>query len=312
MSVTLTQGSISKVCSLKDLLPQDKVVKGLVYPQITALGPNVSLPYEITWVAEYDVPLFKLFMPDKEAHLLWMPWPAQVPLPARHLGYHHHIRPGGAYAVQPRATRCYDYAYAYSGQVHPIEEETPREIQGLYEVTNKLFGCGVNMCLMNDYANGRHYISKHSDDERQFSEECHDVFCWVMGPASRELVLRHKRNGGLVFGIKLPQGLYVMESRKFQSLYTHEIPQYQALIFDHLVKKCAQKHPEFPKEVPPTELGANQRAIVQAAWIQEHMQWIINQGLCPTQQDRTNFEEWSLWRASFTLRHFKDNKRRKV
>lgn len=143
-----------------------------------------------------------VLLSDGESQLLWLPWLPHQQKPIRNPGEYHHVRPGGAvYALQARRTKCYDRAYQYSGQMHPIEQDTPSTINpGLYQETNAIFQLpqdgkgGVNMCLENDYDHGRHYISEHSDDERAFGT-IHDVYCWITGNASREAVFEFGRPG---------------------------------------------------------------------------------------------------------------------
>jgi hypothetical protein len=239
-------------------------------------------------------------LPDGESQLLWRRWPQHVPVPPPAPGDYHAVQIMGRLVAQPRQTKCYGSAYRYSGSTHPVEAHTPSEIQNLYDVTNEMFGHqprrgAVNMCLENHYPTGRHYISEHSDDEPQFGE-LHNVYCWVTGPASRVLVIRHRKN--LVPGtpaerevlrVELPAGLYVMAGASFQRKYTHEFPQLHASLFTRLTKM--HQHAENW----PTD------GLAQAEWLKEHA-GAVSAGLGPT--DRQKFADWCLSRTSYTLRCF--------
>lgn len=189
-----------------------------------------------------------------------MPWPKDLAKPSVSDGAYHSVNFGKSITM-PRRTKCYSHTYSFSGQTHPVESSTPEEITKLYEKTNEIFGVSVNMCLENQYEHGRHYISKHSDDERQFSDELRDVFCWSLGAARRALFaliqdkkgrvlanLKHLTNppgSALALDILLPEGLYVMQGSNFQKTYTHEFPQQHPKLFEKLVKTI--RHPDFPR-----------------------------------------------------------------
>lgn len=278
--------------------------------------------------------VLRVVMPCGESELLWMPWLPDQVQPERHPGDYHPIRIAGRPVLQARATRCYDHAYPYSGQTHPLEPETPEAIRSLYRLTNAMFGLpqdgkrGVNMCLENDYGNGRLYISEHSDDERSFGL-VHDVFCYITGPASREGVFRvSKRRKHCVvlhnammtrdlFRIRIPAGLYVMRGRAFQQRYTHEFPQLHEGLFKRICSRAAKVFPGFPSKVDDRPDGCSQKGLVQAAWLKEHREDVLRQidgGAFKTSkrhrlqttpaQDRASFEEWCLHRTSYTLRNF--------
>lgn len=110
-------------------------------------------------------------LPCKKSKLLWMPWPESLDKPIIATGGYYNVNFGGKSITMPRRTKCYSQTYSFSGQTHPVEPSTPKEIQELYETTNLIFNTSVNMCLENQYEHGRHYISAHSDDERQFSDQ---------------------------------------------------------------------------------------------------------------------------------------------
>jgi hypothetical protein len=255
----------------------------------------------------YNVVL-EVEMPCSEARLLWMPWLPHQAQPERVPGEYQHIN-FGKWAVMPRRTKCYGHAYAFSGQTHPLEAETPAAISELYAETNRLFNLeapGVNMCLENDYACGFEKISEHSDDERQFGA-LHDVFCWVTGPAARTAIFRVKSFKGTVpprlhrlccrpaepeasrelFNIALPAGLYVMAGRQFQNHYSHEFPAAHSALYKRVLKAAAQQWGSltavqiakrarrenkltFPTELVTSSKGVCLTPLIQAAWLKEN------------------------------------------
>ena len=112
-------------------------------------------------VVEISGLIFSVFNLSPGARLLHTPWHPDWKLPTfpvdnqeRPIWSYHEISIFGRPVNQPRRTACYDYAYAYSGQVHPIETETPPEITALYEIVKRIFGVETNMCLANAYFHG--------------------------------------------------------------------------------------------------------------------------------------------------------------
>jgi len=190
---------------------------------------------------------------------------------------------------------------------------------------------GPNMCLENDYDNGREYISEHSDDERQFGQ-LHDVYCWITGTACRTGVFRVRSTKSKVseeltkyccdpenphatrelFSINLPAGLYVMRGREFQKNYSHEFPQCQEGFYKRLLTEAPKLWTDFPAQVPNDERGASRAGVVQAAWLKGNRTKVIRAALLGILSkkrgrignDAATFDEWCLERTSYTLRQF--------
>lgn len=287
-------------------------------PLIQSAHTNVAITTELL---HGKYPTLVLNLPCATSRLLWLPWPKDLDRPKISDGAYHNVNFGKSITM-PRRTKCYSHTYSFSGQTHPVEASTPTEITKLYEKTNEIFRVSVNMCLENQYEHGRHYISKHSDDERQFSDELRDVFCWSLGAPRRAVfaLIENKKGGVLselshlcqpngnpvVLDITLPEGLYVMQGSKFQKTYTHEFPQQHPKLFEKLVKSI--KHPEFPQSSPDITLS-----LLQAAWIKnnpEETRRLIREKKIAirgksVRQLETDFAEWCRARTSFTLRQFK-------
>jgi alkylated DNA repair dioxygenase AlkB len=183
---------------------------------------------------------------------------------------------------QPRKTLCYGHAYAYSGQTHPMEPETPPFIQKLYDVTNAMFNVQTNMCLLNIYSTGYHSISAHSDAEKQMGELT-DVYCWSIG-AQRKAIFRNKKTFEK-FTIEIPEGLYVMRGPNFQRDFTHEFPK--------------AHHDAFQKQFAPLCPLDGVSSLEKADWLFEHKEEILEK------LRGTKFQEWCRPRISWTLRQFK-------
>jgi hypothetical protein len=191
------------------------------------------------------------------------------------------IRIMDKHVQQPRITACYDHAYAYSGQVHPIEPETPESIRNMYRFVKSTFNEDVNMCLANAYLHGHHCIGKHSDDEKQMGGK-HHVFCFVYG-ASRRAIFRRK--GTIVLDLLLPEGLYVMYGQDFQKLFTHEFP---------------RQGPEYHKMVP---IEGSSLEKSDWAWKNpEEMKRILREA--GKERWLKEFDQWRKSRFSYTLRYF--------
>lgn len=265
-------------------------------PTIKAADPSV-----IT-LERPDLGSYEFVLPGN-ASLVWYPWPAEVELPQRNPGHYRPIKIHGQNMVMPRRTRCYGYAYAFSGQVHPLEPETPETITKLYRLCEKIFDYPegtLNMCLENDYANGRECIGAHADDERQFGA-IHDVVCAVTGPAVRLMVIREKNKRMLE--VWMPAGIYAMRGRSFQKRYTHEFPQLHPLFFKYACTLAAQTWPESTDQEKRPRLEWPEKAtqLEQAAWLQEHEN-DVREILLPS--DQIKFDQWNQWRTSYTFRNF--------
>lgn len=248
----------------------------------------------------------EFFLPEQGASLVWHPWPEGVAIPERNPGHYVPIKIHGKDMFMPRRTRCYGHAYAFSGQTHPLETTTPQVILDLYKACEKMFNYPpgtLNMCLENDYANGRECIGAHSDDERQFGS-MRDVICAVTGPASRIMVIRNKKSKERMLEVWMPSGIYAMRGKAFQELYTHEFPQLHMTFFKNLCSEAAlqwgvsaadsSKRPrlEFPSEAHELE---------KARWIQEHAADVKD---TLNSADRIKFDQWNQWRTSYTFRNF--------
>lgn len=270
-------------------------------PAIPAGWPTLSQPGTLATLAngheciEWQLP---------HGTLWWAPWPDQLEEPPLADGGHYRqcATPGGPKEM-PRRTWCYGHSYAFSGQRHPVEAETPPQVSALYAWAGEACGPSptggaFNMDLCNYYPTGYHYISAHSDDERQFGS-VHDVICFVTGPAARRIIIRDKASKRILLEGHLPAGVYCMVGRAFQKHYTHEFPRIHNALFERVLKGG----PTWFGKAWPAQ-GASKRELAEwlAAGGEERKQVVLAH--LPKQSDRAKWSEWLLPRVSHTLRNF--------
>jgi len=227
-------------------------------------------------------------MPDGNCFVQHFDWPDFIPQPAiPKRGKYHPVKIMGKEILQPRRTTCYGVAYRYSGVTHKLEKTIPDDIAFLMKETARMYKVdnedkyGKPMTLVNEYPTGRHYISAHSDDEKQMGT-VNDVICWVIGDA-RKVVFRNKKKK-IVLEVVLSEGLYIMKGEDFQKLYTHEIPKTYDSFFNRVSKM-----------IPETELST----LEMADWLSENKRW-AKANMTP--KDYATYKKWNQTRVSFTIR----------
>ena len=146
-----------------------------------------------------------------------------------------------------------------------------------------------------------------------------DVFCWVTGPARRELVLRLNREaaGDLtgqareIARIKLPAGMYAMLGPQFQTLYTHEFPQMYSTLYKQILAHFRLHKDQY------NGFPSDDEELLQAEWLAENADVVrrelsrggaieLKRGANYAQRLR-DYEDWRKWRTSHTLRRFKSD-----
>ncbi|KAJ3254182.1 hypothetical protein HDU77_004168 [Chytriomyces hyalinus] len=318
------------------------------FPQIEASHhPRLAVEcHAITFnsasIQRYNIAV-RIRMPCTENSLVWMPWLPHQTQPTRSPGEYQHAN-FGRYVLMPRRSKCYGVPYHFSAQIHPLEPTTPVQISALYKETSAIFDLDAervpNMCLENDYDCGRHYMSEHSDDDRQFGALQQDVYSWVTGAASRVGVFRVRSIGSKrlaaeelasfccdpsnpvgtrdLVAIGFPAGVYAMVGPNFQKRYSHEFPQAKERLFKRILKVAPTLwKDEYPVHVASTVKGASQTTLVQAAWLKENREKVrkaAEEGrfavrgkpLYADQVDASAFDDWCLGRTSYTLRRFSD------
>ena len=223
-----------------------------------------------------DEPLERYVL-GPEAELIVLQWPDGIEPPEMVIeGGYHRVRTG----LQPRITKCYGTSYTYSGSKHPVEPDTPPEIQNIMDYTAAMYDVDtIPMCLVNYYPTCHHSISTHSDDEHQFGN-IPDVICWVLGGENRRLIIRNKATKKVVLSLVLSDVIYIMKGNRFQKDFTHEMPKEYEALFKRMCTRC------------PGSLTTLQKA-----------DWLLAHPKVGSQFK--GYNEWALGRTSFTLRFFR-------
>jgi len=135
----------------------------------------------------------------------------------------------------PRWQQSFGLPYRFSGVLHK-EKPIPNLVQKYLDYANttdysKKFGTGFNMCLINWYENGSHYIGYHSDEAPGATGLLHSssgeavVFSISFGQ-NRDFSLQPTKPG-LDFSslkIPMPHGTVVVMGGKCQKTHKHSVP----------------------------------------------------------------------------------------
>ncbi len=116
-----------------------------------------------------------------------------------------------------------DFAYMYSGAIHPPNPLWPDSLKFLMEGLKKSYDADVNSVLCNLYRSGRNCIPYHSDDEAILGLNP-TIFSVSLG-ASRVFSLKKKADSSVVVEKRLSSGSLVIMSGKTQELWRHGILQ---------------------------------------------------------------------------------------
>lgn len=111
--------------------------------------------------------------------------------------------------------------YRYSGQIARAQPLTS-ELSSLLSYINERFQATYNGILVNKYANGEEYISKHSDDEHALDPR-NGVMAISVGSV-RKFRVRSKETGAIVVDVPTEPMTILNMSGDFQKEFTHEIP----------------------------------------------------------------------------------------
>ncbi len=137
----------------------------------------------------------------------------------------HQIKIYDKYVDLPRYQQAYGKSYSYSGTTAK-SKPMPEVIERIRDlIKEELYpNIDFNMCLVNWYNGGNHYIGQHSDDEKKFIKNTPVVgitFCFGL---PRKIVFKNKKTKKTVKDVWLyNNSLYSMEG-EFQKEFTHGIP----------------------------------------------------------------------------------------
>lgn len=132
------------------------------------------------------------------------------------------IKVYGKMVDMPRYTQTYMKNYIYSGVEHKallLPDEFQPFLDWARSLNNKE---SYNQVLVNWYENGLHYISAHTDNEKQLVKE-HPIVSISLG-TSRTFRIRNKETNEIVRDINMTNKSYIIMYGKIQERYTHEVP----------------------------------------------------------------------------------------
>ncbi len=132
------------------------------------------------------------------------------------------VRIYGKILKTPRWQASFGKSYYFSGINHkslPVHHELEPFIA--WANSFEEYGGLFNQVLMNWYANGHHYIGKHSDDETQLVSNS-PIISISLGYESK-FRIRNKSNNKIIRDFILKNGDFIVMGGKMQNYYTHEI-----------------------------------------------------------------------------------------
>ena len=142
------------------------------------------------------------------------------------------IRIYGKTIKMPRYVQSYGVPYRFSGKTHdalPVPELVAPILQYANDYLHETHpDKNYNQVLLNWYQDGKHYISRHSDDEADIQEGT-PILSVSLG-ATRTFRIRKagkSETGGvppILTDIPMPDGTVVSMCGQFQKEFTHEVP----------------------------------------------------------------------------------------
>lgn len=173
--------------------------------------PKVHWLDDESWIEQGRLPLDMTWDFDK----LWCLHPEEFG----------EVRYMGKIVKTPRWQQTYCRSYYYSGMMHEALA-LPAEFRVFLDWANGLYrDWTFNQVLVNWYLDGRHYISKHSDGERQIVPRSPIVS--VSLGQSRCFRVRRKGNAPddeVVFEVDMPDRSFLAMCGAMQEHFTHEVP----------------------------------------------------------------------------------------
>lgn len=136
----------------------------------------------------------------------------------------------------PRWQQTYLKNYFFTGFDHKALP-LPEQFQPFLNWANTIASESIsfNQVLINFYENGKHYIGRHSDDERQLVKFS-PVLSVSLGQ-ERIFRVRDKITKKIVMDIPMPSDTYLMMCGKMQKKYLHEVPKVSGKKGDEMGKR---------------------------------------------------------------------------
>jgi len=147
---------------------------------------------------------------------------------------YHKIMMFGKEVAIPRLQQSYGRDYGYSGNVTqsipftPVIDEIRKRVIGALKEGQKHIpelresNVDLNMCLVNWYENGGHYIGPHSDDTRQLVSN--GVIASLSWGATRKFELIGKRGDAESTFLMLEDGDLIVMGGRCQDTHKHAVP----------------------------------------------------------------------------------------
>lgn len=126
----------------------------------------------------------------------------------------------------PRYQQSYGKDYYFTGMVHKSLPISHEYIYKLLDFIKTHSGKEYNQVLINWYEDGRHYIGKHSDDEKQLVPNS-DIYSFSFGQ-ERDFVINSKQTD-YKKTISLPNNSLVIMCGEMQKYYYHSVPKRENL-----------------------------------------------------------------------------------
>jgi len=128
----------------------------------------------------------------------------------------------GKIVKTPRWQQNYCRPYFYSGMMHEALS-LPEEFQPFLAWANTLYTeWTFNQVLINWYLDGSHYISKHSDNEKQIVP-LSPIVSLSLGQ-SRCFRVRRKEDDAVTLEVDMPDRTYLAMCGAMQQRFLHEVP----------------------------------------------------------------------------------------
>lgn len=172
-----------------------------------------------SWVDIFNLPS-RLMLTKEDKENLWNMHPKEYST----------VKIYGKIIHTPRYLQSYGRPYVFSGQKHdavPI----PNIIQKYMDFANSIESYTsryqkFNMCLVNWYEDGSHYIGYHSDDEKELfiDKDGGSIVFSISFGETRRFLLQSKDNTKDVKEFELKDGSVIVMGGRCQKTHKHSVP----------------------------------------------------------------------------------------
>lgn len=130
----------------------------------------------------------------------------------------------GKTCYSKRYQNCYGSTYKFSGITMPAKP-IPTYLQPYMQYFSSLYNVNFNMCLLNFYEDGNHYIGMHSDNEKQLVKKTPIITITFLEDETqpRKFVIQNKKTKEKKV-IMLENNCYFTMGGNHQDIFKHGIP----------------------------------------------------------------------------------------